>query len=58
MIYFAPVERTELKRMRREKLLEEQLVRLDVLHEYALMHGEKDQAESIRRTMNKLIEKI
>ena len=25
--------------MQRDKLLEEQLVRLDVLHEYALMHG-------------------
>ena len=44
--------------MRRDKLLEEQLVRLDVLYEYALVHGEKDQAESIRRRMNKLMEKI
>ena len=58
MIYFAPVERTELKRMQREKLLEEQLVRLDVLYEYALMHGEKDQAESIKRRMNKLTENV
>ena len=47
-----------MTRMRKDKLLDEQLERLDVLHEYALMHGEKDQAESIRRTMNKLIEKI
>ena len=58
MIYFAPVERTELKRMRREKLLEEQLVRLDVLYEYALMHGEDDQAESIKRRINKLTENV
>ena len=58
MIYFAPVERTELKRMQREKLLEEQLVRLDVLYEYALMHGEDDQAESIKRRINKLTENV
>lgn len=58
MIYFAPVERTELKRMQREKLLEEQLVRLDALHEYAKMHGEDDQAESIKRRMNKLTENV
>ena len=44
--------------MRRDKLLEEQLVRLDVLYEYALMHGEDDQAESIRRRMNKLTENV
>ena len=44
--------------MRRDKLLEEQLVRLDVLYEYALMQDEKDQAESIRRRMNKLTETI
>ena len=44
--------------MRRDKLLEEQLVRLDVLYEYALMHGETGQAESIRREMNKLTERI
>ena len=44
--------------MQREKLLEEQLVRLDVLYEYALMHGEKDQAESIRRRINKLTESV
>ena len=58
MIYFAPVGKEMMTRMRKDKLLDEQLERLDVLHEYALMHGEKDQAESIRRTMNKLIEKI
>ena len=29
-----------MKRMRRDKLLEEQLVRLDALYEYAVMHGE------------------
>ena len=58
MIYFAPVERTELKRMQREKLLEEQLVRLDALYEYALMHGEDDQAESIKRRINKLTENV
>ena len=44
--------------MQREKLLEEQLVRLDALYEYALVHGEKDQAESIRRRMNKLTENV
>ena len=44
--------------MRRDKLLEEQLVRLDVLYEYAKMHGEDDQAESIRRRMNKLTENV
>ena len=44
--------------MRRDKLLEEQLVRLDVLYEYALMHGENGQAESIKRRMNKLTETI
>ena len=44
--------------MRRDKLLEEQLVRLDVLYEYALMHGEKGQAEGIRREMDKLTEKM
>ena len=58
MIYFAPVERTQLKRMRRDKLLEEQLVRLDALYEYALMYGESGQAESIKRRMNKLTEAI
>ena len=52
------VERTKLKRMRRDKLLEEQLVRLDVLYEYAKMHGEDNQAESIRRRMNKLTENV
>ena len=44
--------------MRRDKLLEEQLVRLDALYEYAKMHGEKDQAESIRRRMNKQTENV
>ena len=44
--------------MQREKLLEEQLVRLNVLYEYALVHGEKDQAESIRRRMNNLTENV
>ena len=44
--------------MRRDKLLEEQLMRLDALYEYALMHGEDDQAESIRRKMNKLTENV
>ena len=44
--------------MRRDKLLEEQLVRLDVLYEYALVHGERDQAESIKRRMNRLTETI
>ena len=44
--------------MRRDKLLEEQLVRLDALYEYAEMHGEDDQAESIRRRMNKLTENV
>ena len=58
MIYFAPVGKEMMTRMWKDKLLEEQLVRLDVLHEYALVHGEKDQAESIRRRMNKLTEKI
>ena len=58
MIYFAPVERTQLKRMRRDKLLEEQLVRLDALYEYAKMHGEDDQAESIKRRINKLTENV
>ena len=38
--------------------LEEQLVRLDALYEYAVMHGEDDQAESIRRRMNKLTENV
>ena len=47
-----------MKRMRRDKLLEEQLVRLDALYEYAMMHGEGDQAESIRRRMNKLTENV
>ena len=47
-----------MTRMRKDKLLYEQLVRLDALYEYALVHGEKDQAESIRRRMNKLTEKI
>ena len=47
-----------MKRMRRDKLLEEQLVRLDALYEYAVMHGEDDQAESIRRRMNKLTENV
>ena len=44
--------------MRRDKLLEEQLVRLDALYEYAVMHGEDDQVESIRRKMNKLTENV
>ena len=44
--------------MRRDKLLEEQLVRLDALYEDAVMHGEDDQAESIRRRMNKLTENV
>ena len=39
-------------------LLEEQLVRLDALYEYAMMHGEDDQAESIGRRMNKLAENV
>ena len=71
-----------MTRMRKDKLLDEQLVRLDARaplracglgcaegshreqahdgasYEYALVHGEKDQAESIRRRMNKLTEKI
>ena len=47
-----------MKRMRRDKLLEEQRVRLDALYEYAVMHGEDDQAESIRRKMNKLTENV
>ena len=58
MIYFAPVGKEMMTRMRKDKLLDEQLVRLDALYEYALVHGGKDQAESIRRRMNKLIEKI
>ena len=47
-----------MKRMRRDKMLEEQLVRLDALYEYARMLGEDDQAESIRRRMNKLAENV
>ena len=47
-----------MRRMRRDKLLEEQLVRLDVLYEYAKMHGEDDQAESIKRRINKLTENV
>ena len=47
-----------MKRMRRDKLLEEQLVRLDVLYEYAKMQGEDNQAESIKRRMNKLTENV
>ena len=47
-----------MTRMRRDKLLEEQLVRLDVLYEYAKMHGEDVQAESIKRKMNKLTENV
>ena len=58
MIYFAPVGKEMMTRIRKDKLLDEQLVRLDALYEYALVHGEKDQAESIRRRMNKLTEKI
>ena len=44
--------------MRRDKLLEEQLVRLDALYEYAKVYGEDDQAESIKRRMNKLTENV
>ena len=44
--------------MQKEKLLEQRLVQLDALYEYALVHGEKDQAESIRRRMNKLTENV
>ena len=51
MIYFTFSERTQLKRMRRDKLQEEKVVRLEALHECAVMHGEDDKSESVGRRM-------